>query len=83
MATKKKRSIDPATKAAALQALAGGKTLKEVQAEFKVSVPTLIAWKKGTKTGAKKSGSKSGSNDLALLKLENEYLKKRLAFFEK
>jgi len=55
-----------------------GDTLKAVSEKFGVSDPTLSSWKRSGRPSVK-SGP---DEDIKLLRLENEYLKKKVADYE-
>jgi transposase-like protein len=86
MAAKKagRKSIDPKVKEQALELLRGGKSAKEVSDTLALGYSTVMNWtkKKVAKKKSSKKKSASPSDDIELLKLENEYLKKKLAYYE-
>jgi transposase-like protein len=78
---KGRRSIDPAKKEQALKLLSeGSMTAKDIAAKVGVSYPTMMNWK--SEASNVKAG-KHPENDIELLRLENEYLKKKLAYYER
>jgi transposase-like protein len=68
----------PETRAQALDDLDRGETLKAVSEKYGVSIPTLSSWKRSRRPSAKGSSG----DDIELLKPENEYLKKKVAYYE-
>jgi transposase-like protein len=88
MAASKKgrREIPPETKEAALAALQSGKRLNDVADEYKVSVATLSLWKRAAKSGVatpKRSIKGDENRQIELLQIEVDYLRKKLAYYEK
>lgn len=86
MATKNKRkTYSPEQRAKALEALKT-QTLKAVAATTGISIATLSIW---TSEARKASGAAtagviaSDSEDLEMLRLENEFLRKKVALLEK
>lgn len=78
---KGRRSIDPAKKEQALKLLSEGTmTAKDIAAKIGVSYPTIINWKNEQSNGKSRG---TPVDDIELLKLENEYLKKKLAYYER
>jgi transposase-like protein len=77
-----RRSIDPAKKEQALKLLGeGAMTAKDIAEKIGVSYPTIMNWKSGAVAQGK--AGRAADSDMELLRLENEYLKKKLAYYER
>lgn len=75
------KRFDPAVKERAFQLLDAGQTGKAVAKELGISYPTLINWKRerANSSGAEVPHHSVDSGiELELLRLENDYLKKRM-----
>ena len=78
---KGRRRIDPAKKEQALKLLGeGAMTAKDIAEKMGVSYPTIMNWKNDVPNG---KAARAAEADIELLKLENEYLKKKLAYYER
>jgi len=78
---KGRRSIEPKVKEQAMALLKeGNTTVKSIAEKTGVSAATIQNWKTG-KSSYKPRKARTDS-DVELVRLENEYLKKKLAYFE-
>ena len=84
MAGKKRASVTDADKQVAIEKVKGGAKRADVAKEVGVSMATMNSWMAaagGTRGKSPKSGAVS--DDVELLKLEVEFLRKKVAYYEK
>lgn len=74
------KRFDTSVKEKALERLKAGATAKSVAEALGVSYPTIINWKRvaGLTGSSDESQGTSQPDELRLLKLENDYLRKRM-----